>query len=286
MGKQLYIPKLQTEWNVQTFWMPVQWVGCTRAGYLGTPSAPHPTAPLADSGSTARPTSATTSLSLCLPLSLVTHTTTWLLLPDAHRTPDAAYCSMVDYLNSSVASSASSVRSWTSSSSSSTALPTATKSSRTSSSRSSTSSSSSSSGGKSHAHRHGGLSCSTLQHEWQTTHPVYLAIQNGDTVNNYLSNLRLDRQLHHLLGDLSELVPPSASMPSLHKNEPNVKDYVQLPCHIWAPDYFYPHLVPCMPCSTPDCKGRATRQRWNPNGPTTGAWRPLCHIRTLLAVQV
>ena len=108
------------------------------------------------------------SLSLCLPLSRSTHDYV-VLLPDPHRTPDAAYCSMVDYLKSSVASSASSVRSWISSSSSSTALPSsssssssahtkATKSSRISSSRSSTSNSSSSSGGKSHAHRHGGLS--------------------------------------------------------------------------------------------------------------------------------
>ena len=117
-----------------------------------------------------------------------------------------------------------------------------------------------------------------MQAEWQTTHPVYLAIKQGLTVNNYLTNF--PEHLHHLLGDLSELVPPSASMPSLYKTEPNVKDYLQLPCTIWAPDYFYPHLVTAMPCCIPNCKGSATRQRWNPNPRLVHGVQSALYLRT------
>ena len=73
---------------------------------------------------------------------------------------------------------------------------------------------------------------------------------------------------HNMLGDLSELVPPAPTFtPSLYNSEPRVIDYVQLPCHIWVPEFFYPHLVSYIPCISVKCSGHATRQRWNPSGP-------------------
>ena len=130
----------------------------------------------------------------------------------------------------------------------------------TSTSKSTTTSSSSSSN---HGHRG---QCSALQHQWQSSHPIYRAIQNGHTIQSFLNSSGIARQYHDMLGDLSELVPPSVSLLSLRTTEPALIDYVQLPFHIWAPDFFYPHLVPVKPCTTPKCSGHATRQRWNPNG--------------------
>ena len=135
--------------------------------------------------------------------------------------------------------------------------------SSSSSSSPSSSSSSSSTQSKPPSHRD---ECSPLQHAWQTQHPIYCAIQHGKNIRDFLNTCGIASKYYDMLGDLSELRPPSTALLSMHDAPPKASDYVQLPCHIWAPDFFYPHLVLYMPCAAPKCDGRATRQRWNPNG--------------------
>jgi hypothetical protein len=48
---------------------------------------------------------------------------------------------------------------------------------------------------------------------------------------------------------------------------PNLIDYVQLPLHLWIPDFFYPQLVPSMPCPQRNCKEATRRLRWKSGGP-------------------
>jgi hypothetical protein len=103
--------------------------------------------------------------------------------------------------------------------------------------------------------------CSPLQQQWQTSHPTFLAIQQRRTVKDYLSNAAP----LSLLGDPSVLVP--SSTPSLWSKTVQLRDYVQLPLHLWVPDFFLPHLVPFMPCPEKRCKARTTRRRWHSGGP-------------------
>jgi hypothetical protein len=175
------------------------------------------------------------------------------------NTPRYQHLRMLNYFSPS-SSPSSSFSSFSSSSSSS-------SSSSFSSSFSSSvpSSSSSFSSCKPHgAGSHRGQ-CSALQHQWYTSHPIYNAIRSGQTINTFLAGSGIARQYYGMLGDLSALVP--ASLPSLFYSELRLIDYVQLPCYIWVPEFFYPHLVPLMPCPASKCNGKATRQRWNPNGP-------------------
>ena len=68
-----------------------------------------------------------------------------------------------------------------------------------------------------------------------------------------------------MVTDPSILLP--SATPSLYKDEPELIDYVQLPFHLWIPDFFFPHLVPYMPCPVPGCAGHTARRRWHSGGP-------------------
>lgn len=67
------------------------------------------------------------------------------------------------------------------------------------------------------------------------------------------------------VADLSLLSPEA--VPSLLHRDPALIDYVQLPMHLWVPDFFLPHLVPNMPCPEPGCVGVTARRRWHSGGP-------------------
>ena len=58
------------------------------------------------------------------------------------------------------------------------------------------------------------------------------------------------------------------AVPSLwHDGPPRLIDYVQLPVHLWVPDFFLPHLVPFMPCPEEGCNASTSRRRWRSHGP-------------------
>jgi hypothetical protein len=103
--------------------------------------------------------------------------------------------------------------------------------------------------------------CSPLQQEWQIQHPTFRAIETGLTIKDVLNK----SPLIPLIADPSILLP--LSTPSLYKDEPSLIDYVQLPLHLWVPDFFVPHLVPFMPCPEAACTARTARQRWHSGGP-------------------
>ena len=103
--------------------------------------------------------------------------------------------------------------------------------SSSSSSSPSPSSSSSSTQSKPPSHRD---ECSPLQHAWQTQHPIYCAIQHGKNIRDFLNTCGIASKYYDMLGDLSELRPPSTALLSMHDAPPKASDYVQLPCHIWA----------------------------------------------------
>jgi hypothetical protein len=65
----------------------------------------------------------------------------------------------------------------------------------------------------------------------------------GQTIKSVFGT---DQLAMDLCPDPSVLVPPVAPWALLRK--PQLMDYVQLPMHIWAPDYFFPDLVPFVPC--------------------------------------
>jgi hypothetical protein len=106
--------------------------------------------------------------------------------------------------------------------------------------------------------------CSPLQQQWQTCHPHFLAVQPRCNVKAYTAQLK--QQLHLSGVDPSVLQPPSL-LSLLAKGRPELMDYVQLPMHLWVPDYFYPDLVPFMPCPIERCKEITVRRRWHSGGP-------------------
>jgi hypothetical protein len=93
------------------------------------------------------------------------------------------------------------------------------------------------------------------------SHPMFRAILKGQTIKSTM----VGNPLFPFV-DPSILVP--APVPSVWKSgPPDLKDYVQLPMHLWVPEFFFPHLVPHMPCPVEGCKGVTTRQRWHSGGP-------------------
>jgi len=101
--------------------------------------------------------------------------------------------------------------------------------------------------------------------EWQISHPIFLSVGNSkyQNINDFI---RINKIHSNLIGDLSVLTPaPLASIFS--REAPKLKDYVQLPLHLWVPDFFMPELVPFMPCFHAGCNNITTRQRWKKGGP-------------------
>jgi hypothetical protein len=89
---------------------------------------------------------------------------------------------------------------------------------------------------------------------------VFRAVQKSATIHDYL-------QQHPgvPIVDPAWLLPPN--MPSLFESRPTLIHYVQLPTYLWIPEFFFPHLVPAVPCPSDKCPGFGTRQRWNSGGP-------------------
>lgn len=104
--------------------------------------------------------------------------------------------------------------------------------------------------------------CSSLQQQWQTEHPIFLAVKKGSTIKDYLKQ---NPMMSSLVSNPALLLP--SETPSLVYDKPKLIDYVQLPLYLWVPDFFLPHLVPFMPCVYDDCNGFTTRQRWRSGGP-------------------
>ena len=104
--------------------------------------------------------------------------------------------------------------------------------------------------------------CSQLQAEWQREHVIFRNVKAGVTIMTLISNNPL---VMELCPDPSVLLPPA--VPSVLHRKPRLKDYVQLPFHLWIPDFFFPELVPFVPCPTKDCDGHTTRRRWHSGGP-------------------
>ena len=113
---------------------------------------------------------------------------------------------------------------------------------------------------------------SPLQQEWQISHPLFLAINKGSTVKTYYglhpgvksTNSALLNSQHV---DPSVLVPPTVLSLVNCDAKPRLIDYVQLPLYLWVPEYFYPNLVPFMPCPVDKCQARTERRRWRSGGP-------------------
>ena len=106
--------------------------------------------------------------------------------------------------------------------------------------------------------------CCQLQKQWIVNHPVFKSIQKNKTITHYLSEYKLNKPDYYcLLDDISLLRP--LSNPAMYNDEPRLADYVQLPCRLWVPEYFYPQLNG-MPCSKSECNGTGSRQRWNAHG--------------------
>ena len=103
--------------------------------------------------------------------------------------------------------------------------------------------------------------CSPLQQQWHTSHPTFRAVTQHNSVREWLRS----NPLAAILSDPSCLSPPVC--PSLWSAEPSLSDYIQLPLHLWIPDYFFPHLVPFVPCPVPDCFSHTSRRRWHSGGP-------------------
>src|ERR1700677_2912892 len=106
--------------------------------------------------------------------------------------------------------------------------------------------------------------CSTLQRQWQTQHPTFLAIKKHADVCTYLDSAYLAREL---AGDPALLQPPAVNTPWLARSTPQLIHYVQLPLYLWVPDFFYPHPVKKVPCPEQGCNEPTARLRWRSGGP-------------------
>jgi hypothetical protein len=105
--------------------------------------------------------------------------------------------------------------------------------------------------------------CNKLQQQWQICHPSFRAITAGQSFR------RTAHDPHWLQGDPSVCNPPPINIVGADGGieAPNLIDYVQLPLHLWIPDYFYPRLVPSMPCPHAGCTAATRRVRWKSGGP-------------------
>ena len=103
--------------------------------------------------------------------------------------------------------------------------------------------------------------------EWQLRHPLFQAIQPGRNVKTFYSTQKTTAT--RVLGDPSVLQPPAVStiMVATGKARPELIHYVQLPLHLWIPDYFYPDLVSHTPCPVDGCTAGTQRRRWHSGGP-------------------
>ena len=113
---------------------------------------------------------------------------------------------------------------------------------------------------------------SPLQQEWQTSHPLFCAITRGTNVRTYYAKhpgvkSGNSARLHSQHVDPSVLLPPTILSLVNSDAKPRLIDYVQLPLHLWVPEYFYPELVPYMPCPIDNCNARTDRKRWRSGGP-------------------
>lgn len=139
----------------------------------------------------------------------------------------------------------------------------------------SSSSSQSSSSTSTNKHGYTNPTCSPYQSAWQLAQPIIDSITAGHTRNQYCLAQNIsdkDRDTK----DLSIIRPTDFEMLPSYPSIPDIRDYVQLMLHIWAPEWFYPHLVSWMPCpgTMIDQKGNhipctcsTSRRRWRQNGP-------------------
>jgi hypothetical protein len=98
---------------------------------------------------------------------------------------------------------------------------------------------------------------------WQTSHPIFLSVQRDRDIRDVLKS----NPLLYCIGDPSVLVPPSAPTLWRHDGPPQLEDFVQLPMHLWIPEFFLPHLCPTLPCPENGCCGKTARRRWHSGGP-------------------
>jgi hypothetical protein len=103
--------------------------------------------------------------------------------------------------------------------------------------------------------------CSPLQQQWQTSHPMFLAIKKDKTVRDVVQS----NAWANTIADPSILLPPAS--PALWYDKPELIHYVQLPLYLWVPEFFLPQFVKFMPCPEKGCEGRTSRQRWHSGGP-------------------
>jgi hypothetical protein len=103
--------------------------------------------------------------------------------------------------------------------------------------------------------------CSLMQYKWQTAHPLFLSVARGRTIKDVLRG----HPLLSTIGNPSVLLP--LTTPSLWHDEPQLINYVQLPMHLWVPEFFAPHLLSSMPCPVDGCTSSTSRQRWHSGGP-------------------
>lgn len=102
-----------------------------------------------------------------------------------------------------------------------------------------------------------------LQLQWLTSHPIYQAVKTTADIRAYMRHVT-SAHSYMTCGPNPASLLPSAE-PSLSGGSPQLQQYVQLPIFLWVPEWFYPHLVPAMPCNT--CNGTGTKQRWSSGGP-------------------
>lgn len=105
---------------------------------------------------------------------------------------------------------------------------------------------------------------SPLQQEWQQKHVLFRIVVKGNTVNDVK---KVYPFLCDLYPDPSVLLPPSVTSMGMWADDVKLSQFVQLPLHLWVPEFYFPRQVPFMPCAAEGCKGPATRQRWAPGGP-------------------
>ena len=102
-----------------------------------------------------------------------------------------------------------------------------------------------------------------MQLQWINDHPVVKSIKLATSIRDIYKHIKPEHYYMINGPDPSWLLP--INDPITHHIKPCLSDYVQLPCYIWVPEYFYPELVTNMPCNK--CSSFGTRQRWTSNGP-------------------
>ena len=102
-----------------------------------------------------------------------------------------------------------------------------------------------------------------LQLQWLNSHPIYQAIKTNANIHTYMKHITPAQSYMTCGPNPAWLLPSSEPCPT--GGSPQLQDYVQLPIFLWVPEWFYPNLVPAMPCNM--CHGTGTRQRWSSGGP-------------------